>query len=87
MVEIFFTNDDFRATERNMINPDEPTFMSVLVTKASRIANPIVIDVVPLTVEMARANILDPFVFPENVPDDNPFSPPFAGSYYPSLVH
>ena len=83
MIEIYFTNDDFRATERNMTNPNEPTFMSVIVTKTLRIANPIVLDVVPLTVEMARANI--PLALPENIPPANPFSPPYAGSKRLSL--
>ena len=77
-VEIFFTNDDFRATERNMINPNEPTFMPVQVTKTSRIANPIVLGVIPLTVDMARAETSS--ALPKNIPLVNPFSPPFAGS-------
>ena len=84
-VEIFFTDDNFRATERNMINPNEPTFMPVQVTKSSRIANRIALGVVPLTVDMARAKT--PSALPENIPVVNPFSPPFAGSKCLSFVH
>ena len=51
--------------------------MPVRVTKSSRIANPIVLDVIPLTVDMARANT--PPALPDNIPVNNPFSPPFAG--------
>ena len=78
-VEIFFTNDEFRTNERNMLNPSEPAFMPIVVTKTLQIANPIVLDVVPLTVEMARA-VLSSSVLPDAIPDVNPFSPPFAGS-------
>ena len=63
-----------------MTNPDEPSFMPVLVTKTSRIANPVVFDVYPLTVEMARANT--PPAPPDNIPIVNPFSPPFAGNVH-----
>ena len=78
-VEIFFTEDDFRTSERNLTNPDDPAFMTVLVTKTLRIANPIVLDVIPLTVEMARA-VLSPSELPENIPVVSLFSPPFAGN-------
>ena len=77
-VEIFFTEDDFRINERNLTHPNEPAFMPVLVTKTSRIANPIELNVIPLTVGMARANA-NP-TLPTNIPEDNPFSPPFAGN-------
>ena len=78
-VEIFFTGDVFQTNERNMTNSDEPAFMPVLVTKTSRIANPIVLDVSPLTVDMARV-VLSSSDLPENISVVNPFSPPFAGS-------
>ena len=53
--------------------------MPVQMVKNSRIANPIVLDVIPLTVEMARAVLL-PSELPEDIPIPNPFSPPFAGN-------
>ena len=77
-VEIFFTEDEFRTNERNTTHSDEPAFMPVLVTKTSRIANPIVLDVSPLEVEMATNN--NPPDLPDNIPEVNPFSPPFAGN-------
>ena len=49
--------------------------MPVRVIKTSRIANPIVLDVVPLTVEMANTSLLA-----ANVLVFNPFSPPYAGN-------
>ena len=78
-VEIFFTEDDFRTNERNSSNPDEPALMPVLVSKTSRIANPIALDVGPLTVEMART-VLPSSDLPENILMPNPFSPPYAGN-------
>ena len=51
--------------------------MPVRVVKTSRIANPIVLDVIPLTVDMARANT--PPALPYNIPADDGYSPPFAG--------
>ena len=53
--------------------------MPILVTKNSRIATPIVLDVISLTVSEARNRIPTDHL-PENIPVDNPFSPPFAGS-------
>ena len=65
--------DDFRVNERNMTGP--VSFMPVKVAKNSRIANPIVLDIIPLTVMDAT----DPPGLPSNVPSNNRFSPPFAG--------
>ena len=81
-VEISFTEDDFRASEAPA-DGATISFMPVRVTKSSKIANPIVLDVVPLTVDMARANT--PPALPDNIPDNNPFSPPFAGKISDSL--
>ena len=53
--------------------------MPVLVTKDSRIATEIVLDVIPLTVSEAISGIPSNHL-PENIPTDNPFSPPFAGN-------
>ena len=75
-MQISFTEDDFRANEQDLQMP-------VLVTKDIRIANPIVLDVVPLTVQQARESM--PLLLPQNIPDNNLFSPPYAGkcfSYY-----
>ena len=80
MVDIFFTEDDFRANEKLEENAGPISFMPVRVTKTSRIATPIVLDVIPLTVDMARANTPPPL--PANIPEDNPFSPPFAGKCF-----
>ena len=77
VVDISFTEDSYRANEKSIANPTETSFMPVRVVKTSRIANPIVLDVIPLTVDMARANT--PPALPENIPVNNPFSPPFAG--------
>ena len=49
--------------------------MPVRVIITSRIANPIVLDVVPLTVEMANFSLLA-----AEIPTFNPFSPPYAGN-------
>lgn len=54
--------------------------MPVLVTKDIRIANPIMLDVVPLTVQQARESM--PLLLPQNIPDNNLFSPPYAGKYF-----
>ena len=54
--------------------------MPVLVTKDIRIANPIVLDVVPLTVQQAQESM--PLLLPQNIPDNNLFSPPYAGKYF-----
>ena len=67
-VEIFFTEDDFRA--------NEASFVPVIVSKDSQVATPIVLDVIPLTVDEAMGR--EPLLLPENIPSDNPFSPPFA---------
>ena len=75
VVEIFFTEDDFRANEDPNNNPDGTGNMPVRVIKTSRIANPIVLDVVPLTVEMANTSLLA-----AEIPVFNPFSPPNAGN-------
>ena len=74
-VEIFFTEDDFRANEPDLRMP-------VVVTKNSRIATPIVLDVIPLTVAEATDSIsgIPSNFLPENIPTDNPFSPSFAGN-------
>ena len=75
MVEIFFTKDYFRAHEDPNNNPDGTRNMPVRVIKTSRIANPIVLDVIPLTVEMANTSLLA-----AEIPVFNPFSPPYAGN-------
>ena len=67
---IFFTKESYRANEQSL-------FMPVLVTKDSRIATPIVLDVIPLTVSGARHRISKNCLL-ENILE-NPFSPPFAG--------
>ena len=72
-MQIVFTNDDYRVNERNLTGP--VSFMPVKVSKNSRIANPIVLGIVPLTVMDAT----NPPGLPKNVPSNNPFSPPFAG--------
>ena len=75
---MFFTEYDFHANEDPNSNPDGTGNMPVRVIKTSRIANPIVLDVVPLTVEMANTTL----VLPANIPPNNPFSPLFAGILY-----
>lgn len=52
--------------------------MPVIVTKDMRIANPIELDVVPLTVQQAQQSM--PLLLPQNIPEDNLFSPPYAGN-------
>ena len=54
--------------------------MPAVVTKDSRIAAPIVLDVIPLTVSEAISSIPS-YCPPENIPIYNPFSPPFAGMF------
>ena len=49
--------------------------MPVRVAKNVRIASRIELEVVPLTVQEARGTDLP---LPPNIPDDDPFSPPFA---------
>ena len=75
---IFFTEESYRAHEQSL-------FMPVLVTKDSRIATPIVLDVIPLTVSEARHRISQNCLL-ENIPE-NPFSPPFAGNYILVITH
>ena len=77
-VEIYFAGNDFRANEDPDSNPDGTGNMPVRVRKSLQIANPIVLDVIPLTVEMAMAN--SPPVLPANISVNNTFSPPFAGN-------
>ena len=77
MVSIFFSEDDYRADEAPEKGAGPTSFMPVRVVKTSRIANPIVLYVISLTVDMARANT--PPALPDNIPVNNPFSPPFAG--------
>ena len=72
-VEFTFTEDDFRVNEGNL-NPQAP----VRVTKNKRIANPVVLEVIPMTIAQAK-NDIPSFVQPENIPD-NAFSPPYAGN-------
>ena len=75
MVEIFFTEDYYRANEDPNNNPDGTGNLPVRVIKTSRTANPIILDVVPLTVEMANTDLLA-----AEIPALNPFSPPYAGN-------
>ena len=74
-MEIFFTEDDFQANEFDPQNPI--SIMPVIVMKTSRIATPVVLDVIPLTVTQAVAS-MPPLLLP-NIPAVNPYSPPFAG--------
>ena len=70
-VEIAFTEGDYRANERSKDGEGNLSFMPVKVTKTPiRIATPIVLEVIPLTVQ--QANYSRSFV-------DNPYSPSFAG--------
>ena len=85
-VDVFFTEDDFRANEMPVTAPSPvpctpSPCIPVVVTKNSRIANPIVLDVIPLTVEEANASMSGP-PLPPNVPGFNPFSPPYAGNMF-----
>ena len=75
-VIVQFTDNDYRVNERNMTGP--VSFMPVLVSKNQRIANPLVLDVIPLTV--MDASTRPPFL-PINIPDENQFSPPNASKY------
>ena len=78
-MDIFFTEDDFRADEG-----DPNLQVPVAVMKSSRVATRIVLEVVPLTVEQARSTV--PLSLPENIPEDNTFSPPYAGNTCTNLV-
>ena len=79
VVEFAFTEDDFRVNEGDP-NPQVP----VKVVKDKRIATPVVLEVVPLTVSQAKSNI--PSFIPDNIPEDNDFSPPYAGNTCTNLV-
>ena len=79
VVDIFFTEDDFQVNEGDP-NPQVP----VVVAKSLRIATQIVLEVVPLTVEQARSTM--PLHLPENIPEDNAFSPPYAGNTCTVLI-
>ena len=72
-MQISFTEEDYRVSETNITG--SVSFIPVKVAKNSRIANSIVLDVIPLTIFEARNR---PPGLPGNVPSDNPFSPPFA---------
>ena len=72
-----FTEEVFQANEPGAI-------ISILVSKNSLIATPIVLDVIPLTVSEAR-NCIPTDCLPESIPEDNPFSPPFAGNNISSI--
>ena len=75
VVEIFFTKDKYRAHENPNNNPCSAGFLPVRVYKTSRIANPIILDIIPLTVEMANTDLLA-----AEIPVFNTFSPPYAGN-------
>ena len=72
-VEFLFTEDDFQANENG--TGGSVSLMPVRVAKNRRIASRIELVIVPLTVQEARGTALP---LPPNVPDNNPFSPPFA---------
>ena len=72
-VEFSFTNDDFHAGELG--EGGTVSLMPVRVVKNVRIASRIELVVVPLTVQEARGTA---HPLPPNIPDDDPFSPPFA---------
>ena len=81
-VEISFSEADYRQSERSLDNVND-AIIPIVVTKSSRIASPIVIDIIPLTVDKARANNLALDHLP--IPQPNPLSPPFAGKIKSSL--
>ena len=69
-----FSEDDFRANE-----PDTGgavSLMPVIISKSTRIASPVILEVVPLTVDETRSTALP---LPPNVPSDDLYSPPYAG--------
>ena len=68
-LNIFLTEDDYRASETSQSVP-------VRVAKDSRIATPVTITVNPLTVMQAE-EMGEPIMV--LMPDDNPFSPNRAG--------
>ena len=78
-VEIFFTEDDFRVGEGGS-NLQVP----VRVAKSLRIATRVVLEVVPLTVQQAKS--ISSFPLPDNIPEDNQYSPPYAGNTCTNLL-
>ena len=72
---MLFTEDKYRAHENPDKYPCLAGFLPVRAYKTSRIENPIVLDIIPLTVEMANTDLLD-----AEIPVFNPFSPPYAGN-------
>ena len=72
VVKIHFTEDNFHASEDPNSNPDGTGNMPVRVIKTLQIANPIILEVVPLTVANTSLLVAE-------IPVDNPFSPPCAG--------
>lgn len=78
-VEVSFTESDYRANENSPQVSDGMSFMPVKVTKNSVIATPVVLEVAPLTYQQAEHIILSSLR--EDIPEDNPFSPPLAGKH------
>ena len=76
MLDIFFLEDDFLGRESDT-TPQVP----VVLTKSLRIATPVTVEVVPLTQE--DANLPQQQAEMINVPQDNPFSPPYASNTLP----
>ena len=72
-VQLQFTEDRYRANELNV--GGSASFMDVVVSKASRIASRIVLEVVSLTVQQAREMNI---TLPPNIPANDPYSPPYA---------
>ena len=73
-VRISFTESRYRANEPNPGGP--ATALPVIVAKNLRIASRVELVVVPLTIQEAMATSLP---LPPNVPEDNFYSPPYAG--------
>ena len=78
-VEVSFTESDYRANEKSPMASDEISVMPVKVTINSVIATPVVLEVIPLTYQQAE-HILSPSLR-EDIPENNPFSPPFASKH------
>ena len=53
------------------------TFLPILISKSTRIASRVELVVVPLTVQEAIITSLS-IPLPPNIPDNDPWSPPFA---------
>ena len=70
-----FTMDDFRANEPDSSISNPTTFLPILVSKSARIASRVELAVTPLTVTEAIATSLP---LPPNIPQNDPWSPPFA---------